>query len=396
VSARVAPVLRPTNMLSCAALCIGLAALTAASPLLKRAPIPPSQDPFYIPPTGWQDAANGAVLASRQVVTSLAQAVPLSTTLNITSYQVLYRTTGAVGDAQATVVTLLIPPSARKNQLVNYAIAYDTAEWDCSPSYALQPGTPSNGAVTQEEPLILGFLVAGWTVAVSDYEGPRAVYTNGHLEGRQFLHGVRAALNFPPAQLSADTQIAQVGYSGGAMASGWGAILSGTYAPELNIVGTAIGGVPVNVTAILQHLDGGPASGTIFAAIAGNIAAVPSFASTWNQIATSTGQAAVNTASTICNALSAPSIKNLDLESTEVQSAGAGFFSYPGVKGLFDSLTMGSDGLIPAAPVFYYQCACVAELSYATDLQCRRDWRHRGPRQVGEPILHRRHQVTHV
>ena len=134
----------------------------------------------------------------------------------------------------------------------------------------------------------------------------------------------------------------------------------------MNIVGTAIGGVPVNVTAILQHLgaparrcslltctDGGPASGTIFAAIAGNIAAVPSFASTWDQIATSTGQAAVNTASTICNALSAPSIKNLDLESTEVQSAGAGFFSYPGVKGLFDSLTMGSDGLIPAAPVFY-------------------------------------------
>ena len=168
--------------------------------------------------------------ASRQVVTSLAQAVPLSTTLNITSYQVLYRTTGAVGDPQATVVTLLIPASARKNQLVNYAIAYDTAEWDCSPSYALQPGTPTNGAVTQEEPLILGFLVAGWTVAVSDYEGPRAVYTNGHLEGRQFLHGVRAALNFPPAQLSADTQIAQVGYSGGAMASGWGAILSGTCA----------------------------------------------------------------------------------------------------------------------------------------------------------------------
>ena len=69
--------------------------------------------------------------ASRQVVTSLAQAVPLSKTLNITSYQFLYRTTGAVGDPQATVVTLLIPPSARKNQLVNYAIAYDTAEWDC-------------------------------------------------------------------------------------------------------------------------------------------------------------------------------------------------------------------------------------------------------------------------
>ena len=37
------------------------------SQLIKRAPLPPAQDPFYTPPANWQNTAPGTVLKSRTV-----------------------------------------------------------------------------------------------------------------------------------------------------------------------------------------------------------------------------------------------------------------------------------------------------------------------------------------
>jgi hypothetical protein len=54
-----------------------------------------------------------------------------------------------------------------------------------------------------------------------------------------------------------------MGYSGGALASGWALQQQKEYAPELssNLVAAALGGLPVNVEDILLKLNGGPMAG---------------------------------------------------------------------------------------------------------------------------------------
>jgi hypothetical protein len=65
------------------------------------------------------------------------------------------------------------------------------------------------------------------------------------------------------------------GYSGGALASQWANELTATYAPELNIVGVAAGGVPANIEAIARAIDGTALSGVYFGATVGLSRAYP-------------------------------------------------------------------------------------------------------------------------
>lgn len=87
---------------------LSLACSALAVPLAERqiqTYLPPSQDPFYRPPASFASAQNGAILASRKVSTYfdlLADA----------TYQVLYKTTAATGEADATVATLFRPKNA--------------------------------------------------------------------------------------------------------------------------------------------------------------------------------------------------------------------------------------------------------------------------------------------
>lgn len=60
-----------------------------------------------------------------------------------------------------------------------------------------------------------------------------------------------------------------MGYSGGAIATGWAAELHSQYAPELPIVGAAEGGVPANIRALVDLADKNAASGLIMAGIIG-------------------------------------------------------------------------------------------------------------------------------
>jgi len=109
---------------------LALAGFAAANPVpattrfIKRAVLPPSQDPFYVPPSGFETQAPGTVLRSRQVQTAFYSTFPM---LGVTSYQVLYRTTGANGEANSTVATIFKPLAAQSNVLVGYATAYDSA-----------------------------------------------------------------------------------------------------------------------------------------------------------------------------------------------------------------------------------------------------------------------------
>jgi hypothetical protein len=117
-----------------------LAALIApvlASPLsLRVAAIPPSQDPFYTPAPGYENAAPGTILKSRSSPQYIAVFATIPVNIKA-AYQLLYRTSDSQGNPEATVTTVLIPHNANYSRLVSYQDFEDSASLDCAPSYVV-------------------------------------------------------------------------------------------------------------------------------------------------------------------------------------------------------------------------------------------------------------------
>lgn len=249
--------------------CAGLSTPANAAPAAW--PPHPDIDPFYAQPNPMPDVPPGTVLASRPTtVRALAIPVPFQ------AWQVKYLSTDTKGAPAANIATiiqpLLQPPKAQR-KLVSYQTAYDGLDADCAPSYAFATGI---NPPAYEEAAMLPLLLAGYTVVSADYEGPRYEWAAGVNSGHGVLDGVRAAQNFAPAGLNgAATPTALWGYSGGALASQWANELASAYAPELNIVGVAAGGVPADIEAIARAIDGTALSGVYFGATVGLSRAYP-------------------------------------------------------------------------------------------------------------------------
>ncbi|PSR84065.1 lipase 1 [Coniella lustricola] len=208
--------------------------------------LPPSEDPWYTAPAGYQDASPGEVLRNRTAQGDLAATVGSNCSA---AYNLLYRTTASQGNATFAVATVLVPRDvpAGTSALLSYQIPYDSAYINSSPSYSLYEG------VSQDIKIALG---KGYFVVVPDYEGPLASFTAGHMSGYATLDGVRATLNAADLYgLPEDPYYAVWGYSGGALASEWAAELQEDYAPELDFAGAALGGLTPNVTSVLLTIN---------------------------------------------------------------------------------------------------------------------------------------------
>jgi alpha-beta hydrolase superfamily lysophospholipase len=236
-------------------------------------PVVPAKDPFYEPPPGFEHSKPGTVLRSRDVELAFLGLVPQQ----FTATQLLYRTTDLNGLPQATVTTVIVPTERAANgpvPLVSYQCAIDAVAGRCFPSYALRRGAKALGALAQVEFfLVAAALAEGWAVSVPDHEGPKGMWGAPYEPGYHVLDGVRAALQYERLGLSPDAPVGLWGYSGGGLASAWAAEVSGSYAPELNIVGAVLGspvadlghafrrhngsfysGLPAMVVAALSHI----------------------------------------------------------------------------------------------------------------------------------------------
>ena len=101
----------------------------------------PSQDAFYTQPANISSYAPGDVINSRSIPTNLNGLLSGGPSPSIkAAYQYLYRTNDSLGNAIAAVTTLLVPYGADPSKLLAYQTAYDSANNDCSPSYAFQAG----------------------------------------------------------------------------------------------------------------------------------------------------------------------------------------------------------------------------------------------------------------
>ncbi|MGX1808968.1 lipase family protein [Nocardia sp. NPDC055321] len=233
--------------------------------------IPPELDSgFYQPPADVVAAkAPGEIISARQVNVANAGLIPL----NVDAWQVVYRSNNSRDEPIAAVATVLKPRGSAPDKLVSMQIAEDSLAQYCAPSYAVQQWSVSTFVGQIVVPL--EFLVSqaalqqGWGVVIPDHGGPNSAFGAGPLAGRITLDGIRAARAFDPMRLAPDTRIAMYGYSGGAIATGHAAELKSTYAPELNIVGAAEGGVPADFGPLLDIGNGQVWAGMIMAAVLG-------------------------------------------------------------------------------------------------------------------------------
>ena len=125
---------------------------------------------------------------------------------------------------------------------------------DCAPSYSLTQGTD------YEASTITAALNKGYAVAVTDYQGMGLPGPHTYMVGKALGHAVldmaRAAERLPGSGLSSSTPVGILGYSEGGAAAGWAAELAPSYAPDLNLKGVAMGGVPADLLQVASMLDG--------------------------------------------------------------------------------------------------------------------------------------------
>jgi len=235
-------------------LLIAWVALVAPS---ARAAVLPGQDPFYRyqGSTPLASIAPGTVLKTRSLQYHVA-GFPLP----IRAVQLLYRSTGQVGQATVNVTSVLKPVfSLTTPKVVSYQSAYDSLSPNDEPSYAISGGVTLGGLLPNlEAALILPDLLQGYAVVVPDTEGEAADFAAGPEYGANTLDSLRAAIASPATGLAGTTKIGLIGYSGGAIATEWAAERAPSYAPDINrrLVGAAMGGVLVDPAHNLHYVDG--------------------------------------------------------------------------------------------------------------------------------------------
>jgi acetyl esterase/lipase len=239
----------------CAAILLAAAFATTSSSVAAVSRPLPTHDSFYrySGDRPLASIAPGTVLKTRPI--SLAVA---STATPVSATQLLYRTTDQLGHPMATVTTVLAPLALPiLPRVVGYLSFYDGLGSECDPSYTLaggDPGAANESEATEEELLMAFYAAQGWVVTVPDYEGPDLHWMAGREEGYATLDALRATRAF--LKLSPSTPFGLSGYSGGAVAADWASELAPHYAPKLNLVGVAEGGVPVDYAHLFSYING--------------------------------------------------------------------------------------------------------------------------------------------
>jgi alpha-beta hydrolase superfamily lysophospholipase len=312
----------------------------------------PADDPFYYPPPGFQHAAPGTVLRSRHVEMAFFGLVPQK----FTATQLLYRSTDMNGEPEATVTTVIAPAERGPEQvcpLISYQCAIDAVTSRCFPSYALRRWALAPGALAQFEFfLISAALAEGWAVSVPDHEGISGTWGTPYEPGYRVLDGVRAALSCEQLGLSPSAPIGLWGYSGGGLATAWAAEMSGSYAPELNIVGAVLGSPVADLGHAFRRLNGSFYSGLPAMVVAALSHVYPELDRIISEHATAEGKAMLlrvenmTTAHAVLRLIGMDMGKLVDRPLNEI-------LDMPEVRQVFDSIKLGT--AVPTPPVLIVQ-----------------------------------------
>ncbi|OJD11291.1 hypothetical protein AJ78_07909 [Emergomyces pasteurianus Ep9510] len=240
--------------------------------LNPRNPVLPENDPFYVPPAGFEDTAPGSILRYRKTPAPLFGVMPVKLS---GAYQILYRTSDNFGRPAATVSTILIPKGVDFSKVLSYQFAEDSGSPNCAPSYVILKGADPGGKMGistshKEMIVVVTALARGWIVTIPDVEGSTAAFLANHRAGHAVLDGIRATLASKEITgIPKNAAVAMWGYSGGSLATGFAAELQPSYAPDLSIVGAALGGTVPDIKKALSAINNGKHAGLIPAGVLG-------------------------------------------------------------------------------------------------------------------------------
>ncbi|GAA1956974.1 lipase family protein [Kitasatospora viridis] len=242
----------------------GTAGAAARAAVPAPGSVPPDQDPFYAAPADIADYRPGQVVASRPVPNPTLDWIPMP----VDVWQLSYRSNDSNDQPELAVTSLVVPKrawtGAGARPVVSLQSPEDSLGTQCAPSYLL-----AGGQDNQDAALGVELLAANWAVAIPDHEGPKSVFLAGPQEGHAVLDGIRAVRDFGADGIGKANPWALSGYSGGANATGWAAQLQPGYAPDVPLVGAAIGGTPAAPRAVAKYIDGTSFAGFEFAAAYG-------------------------------------------------------------------------------------------------------------------------------
>ncbi|MFG1792531.1 lipase family protein [Nocardia sp. NPDC049149] len=207
-------------------------------------PIPtPREDPWYNDPENLDSYQPGQIVRSREVQTRL-----LGIPFPVYTKQLLFRSNDVHDNPIVTATTVIVPGipwSGSPRPVLSFQEAIDSTDSACNPSYTLQTGTMKEAA------LAVYWLTQGFAINVPDFDGKFNTF-NTYAEGKMVLDSLRAMKNDAGLGLT-DSGIALYGYSGGGSGSIRAAELRATYAPDVRILGTSIGGTPGNLVGIASY-----------------------------------------------------------------------------------------------------------------------------------------------
>jgi hypothetical protein len=318
----------------------------------KLRPLLPSDDPFYQPPPGYQHAAPGTVLRSRDVELAFLGLIPQP----VKATQLLYRTMDMHGAPEATVTTVIVPANLDAEQscpLLSYQCAIDAMSSRCFPSYALRRKAKALGSLAQLELLLITAAIAeGWAVSIPDHEGRQGLWGAPYEPGYRVLDGIRAALSSERIGISPAAPIGLWGYSGGGLASAWAAEMCGEYAPELDIVGAVLGSPVGDLGHTFRRLNGGFLAGLPALVVAALAHAYPDLDRVIKEHTNDEGRALLSGLEkmTTVGAVFRMAGKNMDDYLDEPLED---ILSTPEVTHVFDNIKLGS--AVPAPPVLIVQ-----------------------------------------
>ena len=228
---------------------------TAGAATLTDTPEPERPD-FYEPPEEIPSAP-GTIIRT-ETAPFLLDPLDLSSSV-VTATRVMYSSTDGDGNPIAVTGTVFVPKSdyrgSSERPLISYTAGTQGMADRCAPSRQMED------LVEYEGIGIARTVGRGYAVAMTDYQGlgtPGShTYMARETQGRAALDMARAAQSLQGDDVDGDNPVGLMGYSQGGGAAASAAELAGSYAPELDLKGSAIGAPPADLAKVGQNIDGG-------------------------------------------------------------------------------------------------------------------------------------------
>lgn len=252
---------------------------------------------IYRPPASAQ-AAPGEVVACRTLdsLPMIGDGTPVD------AWKVQYGSTDGHGGKDTVAGTVIVPRAAWKGAGERPLVAFVPGTLGIGPQCAFSKQLAGEYQDAYEGPNLDALLKAGFAVAATDgagyLDGQVHPYVSGADAGHAVLDMVRAASRLPGSGVGPDTEVGIWGYSEGGSGSLWAAQLAASYAPEINVVGAAAGGIPGDLRQVAENLNGGPFAGFLVDAVIGMAVTHPDMP--FESLLNDTGRKAVKDAESLC------------------------------------------------------------------------------------------------